>query len=453
MSNRFARPAAALLAVAGLLLATGCAETAREEATGKGSIRGINSIVDAPELSFRIEQRTLASISFRGVAGLFDYDDLSYDFNFQLLLPGQTQGTRLASQFIDVVADTEYTLVLTGTLANPSILMWEEAERSWAGTETVFEADFVHISPLLGQVDVYFVTTGTAPVLGNEIGTLSNGQRVAYREFPAGDYELILTVPDQPGMVLFQSAAVTRAGATRVTYALFDRDRSITAGVGVSAISPGGTSQTLADVNSPPLVRLYHAAFGTENVDGYYDDDFGTVVFPDVGFAEMSAYADAPIGTTHLTLTPVGNSGAVIHERDISPSANSLRTLFLTGEPGDLSIVSLANDARALATFPVTRITNTVTNFDSLDIYILAPGTPIDADVLPRFIGITPGLSTSFFIPESGMREITITANGDKVPVSAPLVLDLANGDIVDMVMLDTVDPAVVEVRVIDSNQ
>lgn len=441
--------------VAGTLLAafflSGCAESTREEATGEGRIRGINAIVTAPELLFRIEERSIGNINYRGVAGFADWDDLSYNFNFDLLRSGSTTPDRLASQFIDVVADVEYTLVITGTLDNPSLISWEAPEPVFDAGGTAFEADFVNLSPLLGEVDVYYALEGTAPVLGNEVGTLASGERLPYMEFPTGDYELILTPPDDPATIVFQSSALAREVATRVTFALFDADPSITANVGVTVFSAAGGSQSLADANSPPQIRTLHAAFGTGNFDGYLNDDFGNVVFPDVGFRELSAYTGITGTVTPLTLTPVGNPGAVLLDTDIQLLSNSLRTIILYGPPGALVSRNLVHDARPVALFPVVRITNLSSNIEALDIYEVDPGTVIDATVIPSFRGAVVGVSTGFFNSEAGGREFVVTLNGEKDPIAAPLALDLANGDIVDIIIVDTADPAIVELSVFDS--
>ena len=147
----------------------GCAETSKVDATGEGGIRGINAIVTAPELGFKIEEAPIGIASFKQAAGFAQFDDLSYNFNFDIVTPGTSDATRLASQFIDVIADTEYTVVIGGTVAAPTIMMWEAAERIWADGATSYEADFVHLSPALGEVDVYFTPFGSVPVQGKPL--------------------------------------------------------------------------------------------------------------------------------------------------------------------------------------------------------------------------------------------------------------------------------------------
>ena len=456
MTNRFCRQAALAVAILALVLASGCAESTRPQANGKGWIRGINSIVTSPELLFRIEERAVGNVNFRGAAGFEEWDGLTYNFNFDLLLPGVENDERIATQTIDVANDIEYTLVLTGTLDNASIQMWEVPVREWSGTETVFEADFIHLSPVLGQVDVYFALEGTTPVLGNQVGTLSNGDRIPYLELPEGDYELILTAPGDPSTVVFQSSPFTRTPVERVSLALFDPDPSITAPVGVNIFFPGGAAQTLADINSPPIVRTLHAAFGTENFDGYFGEDFGNVIYPNVGFGELSNFVETTEILTPLTLTAVGDANDVIYEVNLQFIGNTRRTVVLFGEPdglleGDLFTRPLLHDGRPLATFPVVRITNFSTNIAVLDIYEVDPGTVLDETVFPKFGGSVLALTTGFFDTPEGLREFVITRNGEKDPISEPVVLDLANGNVVDMVILDTVNPSMVEMRVFET--
>jgi len=456
MTNRLRRQATIAIAILASVLASGCAESTRPQANGKGWVRGINSIVTSPELVFRIEERAMGNVNFRAAAGFTEWDGLNYDFNWDLLLPGLQGDVRLATQNIDVADGIEYTMVLTGTLENPSTQMWEVPIRGWDGTETVFDVDFIHLSPLLGQVDVYFVPEGTTPILGTEIGSLSNGERLPYIERPAGDYELILTAPGDPSTVIFQSRPFTRAPVERVSVMLFDTDPSITAQVGVNIFFSGGAAQTLSDINSPPIVRTLHTAFGTENFNGYFDDDFSNVIFPNVGFGELSGYADLTETVTPLTMTAVGDTNDVIHEVDVQFIGNTKRTLVLFGEPdglleGDLFTRPLLHDGRPLETFPVVRITSFSSNNDIVDVYEVDPGTVLDETVFPKFGGLVLALTTGFFDTDEGMREFVITERGEKDPISVPVVLDLANGDVVDMVILDTINPSMVELRIFDS--
>ena len=319
--------AIALLAVA----VTGCVESSRPQASGKGAIRGINAIVTSPELGFKIEERFLAGVNFRQAAPFTPFDNLTYNFNFDLNVPGVADSVRVATQFLDVQVDHEYTVVLGGSIANPTIMYWDDLQREWSGSETVFEVFFAHLAPSLGEFDVYFAAPGTAPALGQAVGSLANGERLPVMEFEEGAYELILTPRNDPATIAFQSTELAVAARIRITIAVFDPDPARTGNVAVSLLRSDGSSSALPDPRFPQQARMLHAAFGTQNFDGYVNGDFATVVYPDVGVMEQSPYADIATTPATFTATQVGNSGATIHEDDVAVPAGTRNTIALAG--------------------------------------------------------------------------------------------------------------------------
>lgn len=434
-----------------LLVAGGCADSTREEATGKGRIRGINAVDTAPELTFRIEERNIDNVSFKQTTAFSTFDDLSYNFNFDLFLPGAAEATRVATTFIDVVADNDYTVVLTGSIANPSIVVWEDPISELADTATVFEFMIGHLSSSLGTVDVYLAEAGTVPMAGNAVATLSRGERLPLTEFASGiDYELILTPPNDPLTELFHSDAFQVAAASRAMVGLFDADPSITAQVGVNLISSDGLTAALGDVNFPPQLRLIHSSIANANIDAYVDMDFNNAVFSDVAFGELTNYIDIPIGTPDFSITQTGNPGMIFNENVLVITPNLKRTLHFGGAAGSEFFRIVVDEARPLSTFPVMRILNMSVNTDFVNVYIEEPGTEITDETLPAFFGLGTQADTGFFGPDAGTLEITITATDDVTPIAPPVSVDLANGDATDYVIHDTVDPNVLELRLVE---
>lgn len=449
MTKFFSRLIAAAALMLTIAICSGCAESTRETATGKGAIRGINSIVAAPELFFLIEERTLGVIEFKQATGLNQFDDLSFNFNFDFIRPGFTETDRIATEFIDVIADIEYTVILTGTLDNPAIIRWDDPQREWSGTETVWEAIFTHLSPALGEVDVYFAAPGTVPIPGGAIGSLSNGDRLEITEYEAGEYELILTPPGDPATILFISSTITSVAQNRTVFAIFDPDPSHIGPIAVNLIGANGASINIADPNFASQVRLLHAAFGTENVDGYFNQDFADLKFPDVTHTELAAYQDIGNALSSVDLTAVGNTGAEILNSDILTLAGTRRTLILSGRPGNLFLNALVEDGRPVATFPIIRVANFAVNFDFVDIYLEDPGTDI-SEVLPRFIGLPTQLDTGFVPVIDGLRELTLTTFFGDEAIATPILLDLSANEVISIGIFDTVDPLILEVIVYD---
>ena len=207
------------------LLISACTSGSKfPDPTGKGSIQAINAISTSPAISFFIEERSLGNLDFKAASTKTQFDDFEYTFNFDALLAGETEQTRLASQLLQVVKDMDYTFVISGDLATPTITVWEKPERVFVDGDTVFETAFGHMSPALGNVDIFFDDPAIVPAAGNEIGTLAPGERLPPVDLQAGDYVLTITTAGLPGEVRFASDVLTLPAASTLLFMIFDRD-------------------------------------------------------------------------------------------------------------------------------------------------------------------------------------------------------------------------------------
>ena len=104
---------------------------------------------------------------------------------------------------------------------------------------------------------------------------------------------------------------------------------------------------------------------------------------------------------------------------------------------------------RGISTVAQLRLINAVTNIDSIDIYIREPGTDIEG-VLPNAFNIVFGFN-SVIQQLDGDYEVTITANGSTTPLATPVPLSLSTNQVVELVVLDAVDPNAVDVLIFDN--
>ncbi len=425
----------------------GCTETQFPEATGKGTINALNAMPASPGVGFLIEERFLGSVGYKETLGAQAFDDLSYNFNFQFTALGETEATRFATQFVDMVADTDYTLVLTGSVTAPIVTQWERPEREFEGSETVFELAIAHLSPALEDVDVYVALTGTAPVLGEERAKVSFGDTMPAIDLESDNYEVIITARDDPATILYQSHETFFAARISHTIGIFDADPSIVGNISVRMITIAGLDIELPDANFLPTLRTVHAAFGTENFDIYRDADFTAPIFSDLGFGESTGDLPVMDGAVTYTYTSVGNPGAIIDEQDQLITLGSRTSTVVAGMPGmDLTRIIQVDDRRSIETHAKLRFINAAANFATLDLYLVQVGTDIN-DVGPLISGMAFGFSSDFVASLSGNFELTLTLPGEKNPISAAVPVDLVNGDVVEAMILDTVDPAIVESR------
>ncbi len=431
-----------------ILILAGCTtETQLPNATGKGSVQAINAIRTAPQLSFLIEERTVSGIDYKDSSGTTSYDDLEYTFNFEAILEGDTQTTRIASQFLDVVKDTTYTLVISGQLANPTVSVWERPDPDFPDGATNFEVQVGHLSASTGDLDVYFSDPATPPALGNELGTLSFGEILPISSLEAGDFVITLTAPGDPATVLFESSTITTEAGTALMFAAFDPDARDLSPMALQLfnLSSGGSGR-VADANFPPTIRFFHASPNAGDVDIYSDDPLTAPIVAGHSFGDITPDTDMPIGLVPLTYTSADNVGVIVAESDRVISAGvRYFSYLLEVTSGSPVIVSYIPDIRSVETVAKLSVIQTLSTGTRLDVYVVPAGEAID-EATPLLRDLPAGLDPVNLTLVAGTIDIYVTPVGDKTVLAGPIQQDLANGDVVQAVIYENVDPTVVDV-------
>ncbi len=432
-----------LIALALITLgALGCVETTRPVATGKGNIRGLNASVTTPPIQFMLEERVIGVTDYKDSTLVRPFDNLDYNVNFDYRFAGTLQPARLITLPFTLVKDTDYLFIFNGTVNAPEAMIWESPLREWDGTETVIEVQFGHLSPQLGEVDMYFAAPGTAPVVGEARATLTNGNHTAPIELPSGDYEVIITAPGDPTAVLYTSEAIAYLPTVDYLIVPFDPDPSLTTPMSVRAILGSGTSVELLDVNAQPMLQTFHAAFATGNVDLFRDSDFSAPLIADVAFGEISPPVESVAVESTYTFTPADNSGATLLEQDFVLADGRHNTTFLAGEVGALASFTVVDNLRQLDDSALLRIVQVSINQARVDIYVVFDGVDI-ADVAPSFFGLPILTTTGYAAFNENDYQVYATTLGTKDIIAGPVALSLAHGDIVQFAFVDTADPAI----------
>ncbi len=418
-------------------------------ATGKGSIRAINAIKSSPDIGLLIEERPIASVGYKNSTSTVRYDDLDYTFNFEVLLAGNTAATRVASQFLPVIADKDYVFLLTGALANPTITLWEGDERSFEATDTVFEARFAHASESLGPVDIYFAAPGSAPVLGMAIATLSFGEIVPAVDFAEGDYVITVTPAGDPSTVHYLSDTLPFAPQNAPIITVFDADADDTAPVVVREITASGVSLRRPDVRFPPTARFIHASADLGAVDIYDDVALITPIVTNQLFGGTTSDLDVAAGALTISYTVPGDTGVLLLESTLDATVGTHNDIVAVGQSGSFAMSVFVPDRRSVETLVKFRLFHAAENHGLIDVYIVDAGTVID-EALPRLAQVSFPFP-SFIVPlNPGSFDVYLTPTGDKtILLAGPLRIDPVLGDVIDAIALDTVDPASAEIRII----
>jgi hypothetical protein len=434
--------------LAALLISACTSGSGFPDPTGKGSIQAINAISTSPTISFFIEERVLGNLDFKSASNKALYDDFEYTFNFDTVLAGASEHTR-TSQLLQVVKDMEYTFVISGDLAAPTITLWERAMRVYADGGTVLEASFGHFSPALGDVDIYFADAVIVPAAGNEIGTLTPGGKLPPMDFQAGDYVLTITTAGMPGDILFTSDVITMQAAMTMLFIIFDTDANDRGPVSVRAFNTEtGASGRLVDPLFPPTVRFIHASQDLGAVDIYVDDPLTTPIIEDQDYLGISAEIEVPEGALPITYTAFDNIGTILVDQDILMAPGVRVDYYVIGEGASPVSLATVPDRRSIETLAKFTVVYTETNHDPLDLYIVEAAADI-ADLPARLRGLTAGLDPLLVQLPEGSYDVYLTVAGEKTVVTGPLQVDLVLGDVVTAIVYDAVNTATADIVVI----
>jgi hypothetical protein len=433
-----------------------CSSSNDGTVTGDGSVRGIHAIPELGTVTFLIEETELGTLNYKDASGTAEYDNLNYDFSFDVLLPGDSEATRLATENVSVNAETEYTFVLTGTLADPEVILWEQPGRNWVqeledaednGTEvTVMEVSFGHLDTEFGPVDVFFESPGTSPQAATPLGSIEYGDQLPATELTEGDYQLIVTPMGEPATILFASDEISLPAATSNLFTIMDSAGLTTADFSVRQV---GLGADLIDLFAESELSVVHAAYGTEAVDIIVGDNFSDPLVSDLAYAERSEHVVIDDEPLNLIVTPTGNPGVFLAQKEVDVASGSYNRLMLTGLPGLLQTVLLTDDQHTLATHARVQIFQGAARFQTMDIYLAAEDVDITL-TSASYSSALFGSGTGYQAVEGQAYNLYLTEAGTKNIIGGPFHFELEVGRNYGIVIVDAPDITAADILFFD---
>ncbi|MBU2675439.1 MAG: DUF4397 domain-containing protein [Gammaproteobacteria bacterium] len=434
-----------LLACATALLLGACgSDSSLPVPTGKASIRAINAMPSSNQFSFLIEERSIGTAAYAAATSIARYDDLEYTFNIDVLFAGESSSRRIASQFIDFEANKEYTLLVSGPLSGPTLTLWTRDERAFDEADTVFEATFAHASASLGPLDYYFADPSVTPALGNQVATLSFGEISSTTDYSGGDFVLTITEAGNPNAVVHVSDTTTFPARGAFLLLPFDSGIDNTAPIIVRALNSLGNSASLPDLRFAPTIEFVNASMDLGISDIYDDEALTSLRVADHAYGDVSAELDIAAATNTFYYTPAGDTTAVTLEGTLSAFGGTRYRLVAAGSAGDITANLFIPDRRPVDSHAKLVPLQTSNNFDFLDLYAVEADTGIE-DALPARVGLGSGEAASTIALAAGSYDLYVTEFNDKVVLAGPYRIDVSVRDVIDMIVIDTVDPAVLD--------
>ncbi len=435
-----------LLVTAAITLYGCTGESSLPTPTGKGVVRAINAVPGSPEIGFLIEERFLGDMSYRSAVGGGEWDDFDYNFNFDIRLPGEAANTRVATEFLDVVADRDYTLVLTGNAEAPDVTVWEADVREWSETETVFDARFGHVSASLGPVDVYLDPPDVVPALGGQIGTLAFGEVLPAADYEAGDYVVTVTAAGDPDTVYYRSGTLDLVARVQVTYTIADGDEVTTAPHVLVALPANGGAVAFPDARFSSTVRFVHGAINASAVDVFDDEMLTNAIVTGLGFGSVSGRIERPSESTYR-FTPANDAGAVLLEQASTLVLGSRANFVLLNSDNGLSSAAYLPGLQSRTTAGRIQFFHAALNHEFIEVFAIEPDSEPLLEEAVAIASLQFGQAAPPLDLVADGYDIYLTPLAERDTILAgPVRIDLEIGDVLQAIVLDVVDPELAEI-------
>jgi hypothetical protein len=440
-----------LIACLSALIVTACtSESALPTPSGKGSIRALNAIPASPDIRFLIEERLIGTLGYNQSTSQNSFDDFEYNFNFELFLPGFLQSERVLTYTHKLEANRDDIFVLTGDAESPTVNIWSTPDREWTEGDTVLELRFAHVilTEAGNDIDIYLDEAVTPAVVANKVATLSYGQISDVSDFAEGNYTVTITTAGDIDDVLYQSGEIGFPARTTQIVTAIAGDENDGSPVVINVLNDLGSGRVFPDTNAQQTVRFIHAARALQATDIFDDDQLTNLKFSNLEYGNASG--DIPMSSEVETFyyTPTGSTAAILHETTHQVPVGRRSNLYVIGPADDYSSYTFLPDRASVTLYAKVQLFNAALEAGVVNVYIKVADEPLVEEDRPVIFGLVYPSPSTIQALDTGSYDIYVTLVSDRIPLADPLRLDVVNGDVVDLLILDTDTPGVIEVKV-----
>ena len=112
-------------------------------------------------------------------------------------------------------------------------------------------------------------------------------------------------------------------------------------------------------------IRVIHASYDAPAVDVRVDGD---VAIQGLAYGESSGYAEVPVGTRNVTVTPAGATAPVVIDADLTLQEGTEYTVYAVGDLGNIEAILTTDDRAPSATQTKIRFVHAAPDAPAVDI-------------------------------------------------------------------------------------
>ena len=409
------------------------------------SMQILHASADAPSVNLLVDSSPIVrDVDYKGGTAQFLLQEGSYSVAVEGILPGGN-ATVIGPVDLDFTADTIYTVVAVGDVADiEPVIFTQPRDVPSAGAARL---TVLHGAPAAPGVDVYVTAPGADLAASAPVGSFEFKGTIGPAEVPAGDYQIRVTLADDPATVVFDSGTVGLAAGSDLFVTAVPSTNAGPSPISLVALTGSGTAEFVTE-GTPAGLRVFHTAADVPPVDIVVNDGFDTPLIPNLAFPTLfpasGVYFNVAPDTYNVKVTPspASESGLIAIDADLPLAAGQAYDVLAVGSLATaVEPLVLNDDPRSVSTHAKVRIVHASPTAQDVDIYVTAPGTDINT-VEPTLAAVPFKANTGYIpLPADPMTgtsyDVTVTPAGSKTAAIGPATFTFNTGDVITVVARD----------------